>query len=61
MITLIIIGLISLAACLTSMFAAIEQRLRGNDAACVTSIQWMMCTFALFSTCLITHTVINTQ
>lgn len=59
MITLIIIGLISLVACLTSMFAAIEQRLRGNDSACATSILWMMYTFASFSICLLLHITIN--
>lgn len=61
MIALFIIGLISLAAFLTSMFAAIEQKLRGNDSACVTSLLWMMYTFAAFSICLITYIVINNQ
>ena len=44
-----------------AMFAAIEQRLRDNDSACVTSLLWMMYTFASFSICLITYIVINNQ
>ncbi|MEE1082139.1 MAG: hypothetical protein UH850_00120 [Paludibacteraceae bacterium] len=61
MTVLFVIGLISLAAFLTSIFAAIEQRLRGNDSACATAILWMMCTFVVFSICLITYTIINNQ
>lgn len=61
MTALFTIGLISLAAFLTSMFAAIEQRLRGNDSACVAPLLWMMYTFVTFSICLITYTIINNQ
>jgi hypothetical protein len=61
MIALFAIGLISLAAFLTSMFAAIEQRLRGNDSACAAPLLWMMYTFVTFSICLITYTIINNQ
>lgn len=61
MTALFIIGLISLAACLTSAFATIEQRLKGNESASMTAHLWMMYTFASFSICLITYIVINNQ
>lgn len=49
MTAVIIIGLISLATFLTSIFAAIEQRLKGNDGASATALLWAMWTFAVFS------------
>lgn len=61
MTAIIIIGLISLGACLTSIFATIEQRLKGNDEASATALLWTMYTFVAFSICLITYIVINNQ
>lgn len=61
MTALFIVGLISLAAFLTSAFAAIEQILKGNESASITSQLLMMYTFAVFSICLITYIVINNQ
>lgn len=49
------IGLISLVACLTSMFAAFEQRLKGNDSACATALLWAIYAFAVFAICLIMY------
>ena len=42
-----------------AMFAAIEQRLRGNDSACVTSLLWMMYSFTILAMCVITIIMIN--
>lgn len=55
MTAVITIALISLVACLVSMFAAFEQRLKGNDSACATALLWAIYTFAVFAICLIIY------
>ena len=59
MTAIIIIGLISLAACLASLFATIEQRLKGNDNASATALLWAMWTFVIFSMDAITYVALT--
>ena len=55
MTAIIIIGLISLAVCLTSLVATIEQMLKGNDNASSTAYLCMMWAFAVFASCTIVY------
>jgi hypothetical protein len=59
MIAIIVIGLISLAACLTSIFVAIEQRFKGNDDTSATAYLWAMWTFTIFSMCAIAYATLT--
>lgn len=59
MTAIIIIGLISLAACLASLFATIEQMLKDNDNASATAYLWMMWTFTVSAICAITYVALT--